>query len=113
MCVDESFVMPGGSLVSIAVWGTCTALSMGPGLASALKPVQTRTTGVTLLMTVRLSLCKRRNSQDPLLAMPQCPGPLHLLHAAVTLTVTPHATVLCHLAPSPAWASVGTAQLQP
>lgn len=48
MCVDEGFVMAGEhqageSLVSVAEWSTCTVLSACPGLASALKPVQTST----------------------------------------------------------------------
>ena len=61
MCVAEGFVMAGehqagGSLVSIAERSTCTILSLCPGLASALKPVQTSTgaigtSGVTLLLT--------------------------------------------------------------
>lgn len=92
MSVDEGFVMAGWSLVSR--WRACTVLALCPGLASALQPVQTSigataTSRVTLLLTISLSLCKRRNSQDPVLTVPQCPGPLHLLCAAVTLSVTP------------------------
>lgn len=56
MCADEGFMVAGGSLVSVAEQSTCTILSACLGLASAFKPVQTRTgaTGtsrVTLLLT--------------------------------------------------------------
>lgn len=48
----------GGSMVSVAEQSICTVLSACPGLASALKPVQTSTnatgtSGVILLLTSR------------------------------------------------------------
>lgn len=95
--------MAGWSLVSR--WRICTVLALCPGLASALQPVQastgaTGTSGVTLLLTLSLSLCKRGNSQDPPLTVPRCPGPLHLLCAAVRLSVTPMAQSCVTLPPA-------------
>lgn len=60
MCVDKGFVMAGGSLVSVPERSPSTVLSVCPGLASALKPVQTSTSatgtsGVTLLLTSQAS----------------------------------------------------------